>query len=196
MRLWYKSKQFRPVADHVPPAKNALIEEYVGTDPDRLTFPNVSTCTTITVVLDDDTLVGTHLSALCTTDDIDKIVARMRELSAGHAARRVAVLGVLRYVGGVNQRGGVAYTSQPEYAWPTKLDTIAAGFGLTRTAVQYFDQGMGAEKHYQVRAIGGGALTAFQQDVGQRRVGTGTASKPFSPSDPWMGLSLLDYPNA
>ena len=193
MRYWYRANTFRNVADTVPPGPNGLVEEYLGSDNDRLIYPNVSTCTTISVLLANDTLVGTHLSAMCTTNDIDVIVARMAQMMGGQAASRIAVLGVLRYVAGGNQRGGVAYTSTPEYAFPAKLETFAGKFGVDRARIAYYDQGMGTEKHYQVRAVGGGNLATFYEDVGLRTVGQGVASKPFSSSDPWMSLTTLDF---
>jgi hypothetical protein len=193
MRYWYKANIFRDVADTVFPGPNGLIEEYLGSDNDRLIYPNVSTCTTVSVLLANDTLVGTHLSAMCTKDDIDKIVARMKQMMGAQTASRVALLGVLRYIGGTNQRGGVAYTSEPEYAYPAKLETFAGKFGVDRSRIAYYDQGMRTEKHYQVRAVGGGNLATFYQDVGKRTVGQGTASKPFSSSDPWMSLTTLDF---
>jgi hypothetical protein len=106
----------------------------------------------------------------------------MTQMMGGHAATRIAVLGVLLYIAGSNQRGGVAYTSTPEYSYPAKLETLAGKFGLDRARIAYYDQGMGTEKHYQVRAVGGGKLATFYQDVGLRPQGSGVASKPFSPT--------------
>lgn len=189
MRYWFKSNIFRNVADTVPPGKNGLKEEYVGDDPDRLIYPNVSTCTTVTVLLANNTLVGTHLSAMCTAGDIATITTKMQTMAGGQAAIGIALLGVLRYIAGNNQRGGVAYTSTPEFAWPAKLDSFAGAFGLPRSAIIYYDQANGTEKHYQVRAVGSGGLATFYQDVGQHTVGQGTASKPFNPADPWSALT-------
>ena len=143
MRLWFKSQQFRPVADIVPPAPNGLIEEYLGSAPDNLVFPNVSTCTTLSVLLANNTLVGAHLSALCTAEDVGKILAKLTEVAGGQHATKIAVIGVLRYIAGSNTRGGVAYTSTPEYAYPAKLTTFATAFGLGRGDVSYFDQATG-----------------------------------------------------
>ena len=58
----------------------------------------------------------------------------------------------------------------------------------------YYDQANGTEKHYQVRAVGGGNLATFYQDVGLHQVGGGMSSKPFSRSDPWSSLQTLDFP--
>jgi len=194
MRYWFKGNVFRNVGVTAPPGPNGLIEEYLGTDDDRLIYPNVSTCTTVSVLLANNTLVGTHLSAMCTASDIDTIVARMIVMAGRQVATRIAVLGVLRYIAGNNQRGGVAYTSTPACRFPAKLETFAGLFGLGRRAIMYYDQANGTEKHYQVRAVGGGNLATFYQDVGLHQVGGGMSSKPFSRSDPWSSLPTLDFP--
>jgi hypothetical protein len=193
MRYWYRNNAFRAVADTAPPGPNGLVEEYLGDAENRLIYPNVSTCTTISVLLANDTLVGTHLSAMCTAADLDLITAKMNAMAGGQAARRIAVLGVLRYVAGNNQRGGVAYTSTPAYGFPAKLETFAEKLGVSRAGICYYDQAGGTEKHYQVRALGGGDLVTYYQDVGLHRVGGGMSSKPFSPTDPWSPLATLSF---
>ncbi len=195
MRLWFKSQTFRPVADSAPPGPNGLIEEYLGTAPDNLVFPGVSTCTTLSVLLVDNTLVGAHFSALCTAADITKIAAKMVEISGGQAATKIAVIGVLRYVAGTNQRGGVAYTSTPEYTFPAKLTTFAGLFGLTAGDVSFYDQAGGTDKHYQVRAVGGGNLVAYYRDVGTVQLGGGTSSAPYAATGIWSHLPLLGLPS-
>ncbi|MGA3402187.1 MAG: hypothetical protein ABSC95_23510 [Acetobacteraceae bacterium] len=191
MRLWFKSQTFRPVADTVPPGPNGLIEEYLGTAPNNLVFPGVSTCTTLSVLLANNTLVGAHLSALCTAADIATICAKMTELANGQGATKIAIIGVLRYVGGTNTRGGVAYTSTPQYTFPAKLTTFAGAFGLTAADVNYYDQAGGTDKHYQVRAVGGGNITAYYRDVGTVQVGGGTSSAPYVSTGIWSHLPLL-----
>jgi hypothetical protein len=192
MRLWFKSQTFRPVADTVPPGPYGLIEEYLGTAPDNLVFPGVSTCTTLSVLLANNTLVGAHLSALCTADDITAICARMTKLVPGQHATKIAIIGVLRYVAGTNTRGGVAYTSTPEYTFPAKLTTFASKFGLIAADVNYYDQPGGTDKHYQVRAVGGGNVTAYYRDVGTVQVGGGTSSAPYATGGRWTHLPLLN----
>lgn len=194
MRLWFKSQTFRPVADTVPPGPNGLIEEYLGTAPDNLLFPGVSTCTTLSVLLANNTLVGAHFSALCTAADIVTICAKMTEIAGGQRATKIAIIGVLRYVGGTNTRGGVAYTSTPQYTFPQKLTTFAGSFGLTAADVNYYDQAGGTDKHYQVRAVGGNNITAYYRDVGMVQRGGGTSSAPYEATGIWNHLPLLALP--
>jgi hypothetical protein len=192
MRLWFRSQTFRPVGDTLPPGPNGLIEEYLGTAPDNLVFPGVSTCTTLSVLLANNTLVGAHLSALCTTADIATICAKMTELAGLQRAIKIATIGVLRHVGGTNTRGGVAYTSTPQYAFPEKLTTFARAFGLTADDVRYYDQAGGTDKHYQVRAVGGGNMTAYYRDVGLVQRGSGMSSAPYADTGIWTHLPLND----
>jgi hypothetical protein len=60
--------------------------------------------------------------------------------------------------------------------------------------VKYYDQPGGTDKHYQVRAVGGGNLTAYYRDVGMRQVGSGTGGKPYEYTGRWTALSLVDLP--
>jgi hypothetical protein len=50
-----------------------------GGDGDALFFPSVSSCMTITIVCEDGTLIGSHLTIHTTPDKIDAIVKHMAE---------------------------------------------------------------------------------------------------------------------
>jgi hypothetical protein len=190
MRLWYKTQVFRPVADKVPPGPNGLMEEFLGTAPDNLVFPSVSTCTTLSVLLANNTLVGAHLSSRCTVAEVTTICAKMTELAGGQHATKIAIIGVLRQVG----TSGEAYTATPGYTFPAKLITFARTFGLTAANGKYYDQPGGTDKHYQVRAVGGGNLTAYYRDVHMRQVGSGTGGAPYEDTGIWAALPLADLP--
>jgi hypothetical protein len=193
MRLWFKGGGFRPVKDSVPPCPYGLIEEFVGTHTDTLIYPNVSTCTTLTLLLANDTVVGAHLSALGTVKDVQIICNKMLDLAGASAPVRLGVIGVLRCIAKTdNANGGSAYTSTQEYSELRKLETFAAAFGLPRNQVFYYDQQQLTERNYRVRTVGGHAFLAYYQNVGLVPGGGGMMSEKYSHDNgAWTHLPLL-----
>lgn len=112
-------------------------------------YPGVSTCTTLTLLLNDGSVIGAHFAKPDPTAAVDAIVAQMNVVRAGRPVSQLYLVGVLRC------RSADGFMGDPRYAWPTLITTFNQAFGRNGGDVaQGFIQTSGG-RHY--RATSGGA---------------------------------------
>lgn len=142
-------------------------ETQYGVGAQELIYPNVSTCTTVTLLLNDDSLLGAHFAKRDPAATVDAILARMNTVRAGRAVQQMFVMGVLR------ERDTESWMGEPRYGWPSQLNTFNSAFGRNAGAlVQGFVQN-GGDQHYRVRATGNGAALAYAK-AGSQALDAGT----------------------
>jgi hypothetical protein len=129
---------------------NEIRETEYGTEVHgHVTYPGVSTCTTLTLSLADGSVIGGHFAKPDTAAEVDAIIAQMNVVRAGRAVSHMYVVGVLRV------REPEGFMGDPRYAWPTMITTFNQAFGRASGAVaQGFIQTSGGRDY---RAISGGA---------------------------------------
>jgi hypothetical protein len=115
----------------------------------HVTYPHVSTCTTLTLALADGSVIGAHFSKLDPAATVDAILNQMNVVRAGRAVSQMYIVGVLKYA------DADGFMGTPRYAWPILITTFNQAFGraagdLAQGFIQTSD-----ERDY--RAISAGA---------------------------------------
>jgi hypothetical protein len=144
MAFWYR----RSRQDFFPrgPANRIHETEYgYTTGPfDHLYYPNVSTCTALTVLLADGTALGAHLAVPDTTAEVDAILTEMGVRQAGRAVREIYLVGFPRKSGGED-----SWKSAPNYRWPVALRTFNTAFGRQpQVPIRGYVQPENSDWHY------------------------------------------------
>ena len=182
MKLWYKSKTFRPWGDD-----GILHEMECGTEKNgSLTYPNVSTCTTVTVLTSDNRLVGTHLDKIATADDVTAIIGKMNEIVGNQTVTELCIVGVLR-------EHGSGWMNDQAFRWPNLFNAFSEGLNHQGAVMAYVQAGA-TERHYRV-ARASGATVWFTKIVPQKPSGSGTASSSLDESRgvSWETLKLTKW---
>ena len=129
----------------------------------HVTYPGVSTCTTLTLALADGSVIGAHFAKPDPTAAVDAIVTQMNVVRAGRAVSHMYVVGVLRC------RDAEGFMGTPRYAWPTLITTFNQAFGRAPGAVaQGFIQTSGGRDY---RAVSAGAAGMMWLSRPQGRAG-------------------------
>lgn len=170
-----------------PLGGSVVRESSIGTDDYTLSYPNVSSCTTITVVLRDGSLIGVHLDKFATTFNVYAILQKMVELTAGRPVETMAVVGALR--SSFNAGG---FMAKKDFAFPNLFGTLAEAFDFSGGILWTYDQPLG-DWHYRVRSIGGSNILVTSMNVGTKMMQGMQVSKNFDESerDPWESVRLI-----
>ena len=149
---------------------NEIRETEYGTEVGGyVTYPGVSTCTTLTLALADGSVIGAHFAKPDPTAAVDAIIAQMNVVRAGRAVSHLYLVGVLRC------RDMDGFMGTPRYAWPTLISTFNQAFGRSAGAVaQGFIQTSGG-RDYRAIAGGGAGMLWFSKPEG----GTGWEVLPL-----------------
>jgi hypothetical protein len=91
-----------------------------------LVYPNVNSCTTITVMLDDYEVFGTHLTVGSRTSLVETI---LNKINASRGVRNIAQLHVV----GVLKAPGTGWISSAKYSGQNLYHTLNKTFGLPKT---------------------------------------------------------------
>lgn len=160
-------------------------EKSIGIDDYTLSYPNVSSCTTITVVLEDGSMIGAHLDKRTTAADARAILGKMVEETTGRPVASIVVVGALR--SSFNAGG---FMDEKEFTLPNLFRTLAEKFKFSGMFWTY-DQPLG-DRHYRVRSIGGGNVFVTSMSVGSKMMAGMKVSKNFDESqgDPWESVHL------
>ena len=136
-----------------------IFEANIGADPNNLYFPGVSSCTVLVMLLSDDSLIGAHFDKGLTAFNIYFMLGGMADLKAARTVTKMVMLGNFTWAG----KPGT-YTTKPEFSRQRDKATFAEAFDYTGAVLAY-DQGMLANKHYRVQAVGGGNWAIYSADV-------------------------------
>jgi hypothetical protein len=155
MMGWHYLKSRKVFQDPGPiwGPENVIGEDQMGNDRDRvLYYPNVSSCTTITLLLDDGALIGGHLTTATLRESAEAV---FREMVGRLLHRKV----VRFYIVGAMEVGS-GWNSDPDYRWPARmLNTLSAKLRTGRAYAWAWRQpqhsGSANTYHYKViRAAG------------------------------------------
>jgi hypothetical protein len=135
---------------------NDVHEAEVGTDPNNLYFPDVSSCTALVALLDDETLLGAHFDKLLSNFDVYVMLQRMLEIRGGRAVLGMWVMGNLLY----GENDARSFMSRADFRAGAMLLTFAEALDFAG-AVRQFDQGSHLNLHYRVQAAGGGQAAIY-----------------------------------
>lgn len=139
------------------PQKEIRETEY-GQDANRVYYPGVSTCTTLTLLLNDNTLLGAHFAKPDPTRAVDAIVTELNNLRNNRPVTQLYLLGVLRL------RDSSGWMQDDRYRWPQLITTFNVAFGLTRGAMaRGYVQQSGSDVHYRGDAIGNGVMAWYHK---------------------------------
>lgn len=117
-------KQFRKPTGPV----NVISEDEYGHSEDGfLVYPNVTSCTTITVMLDDNAVFGTHLTIASLGPAVDAILDKINETRGARNVAQLNVVGVLGATGS-GWRGTEKYSGKKLFA------TLNEAFGRPKAA--------------------------------------------------------------
>jgi hypothetical protein len=144
-----------------------------------LVYPNVNSCTTITVMLDDHEVFGTHLTVGSPTSLVETI---LNKINASRGARNVAQLHVV----GVLKASGSGWKSSAKYSGQNLYQTLNVTFGLPKTTPIFVHEQEYKEKgadffHYRV-VCGHGVLGWHWKSTRERYPKPGVSiSEGFKP---------------
>jgi hypothetical protein len=175
VKYFFKSNRFMEFGDD-----NKFSECNLGTDKDGyIYYPNVSTCTTLTLLLQSNALVGVHFDKGSTVGEVQTMVKKMDELRRGSAITNLHLVGVLEF----GKSGG--WMGDKTYVFPKLFKQFALDLSYTGPVYAYA-QPLNTEKHYNVRVLGPQTVLWYYKDVGQKQMGKGTASQSLSETPgPW-----------
>ena len=183
MKWFYRKNTFSPRG-----TDSELGEMYYGEDQyGSIYYPNVSTCTTVTVLLGDNRMLGAHFDKIASATDIGNVVARMNTDRGTRAVKELCIVGVLKYA----SAGG--WMTDDAYRWPKLFDTFSKALGHTG-AINGYLHPLGTEKHYRVTSASGVTIW-FAKDVPMLAKGSGTSSASLaeSRSVAWDALTLTKW---
>jgi hypothetical protein len=127
----------------------------------EINYPGVSTCTTVTLLLD-NTAIGMHLTKADLPEVVDAIIKQLNVLRAGRPVRKMYVVGALLS----NQPSG--WKCDGRYAWPTQLNTFNTAFGRNAgDPVSGYIQADGCDQDYR-----GVVTTGAEMDWSARAKGS------------------------
>ncbi|MFY0633098.1 MAG: hypothetical protein JXQ91_04760 [Vannielia sp.] len=128
-------------------ADDFIRESCVGWGNPELTFPGVSSCSTITLRDGAGNLSAVHLTKA------DSVITAARLLETARANLPGAITGIL-HVGGLNLEGS-GWVSQPDFVWPQRAATIRRLLQVPNAATYYIDTGLHASDVRVVASAGG-----------------------------------------
>jgi len=153
---------FQKIGQHFPLVfpDSLLGEANLGTDPNNLYFPAVSTCTCLALLLDDDTLLGAHFDKGLSNFDVYIMLHRMSQLKAARNVTRMVVVGNLTF----GENDPTCFMCKPDFRNGHYLTTFAEAFDFNGHVFSH-DQGGAANKHYRMQAAGGGNMPIYSANV-------------------------------
>jgi hypothetical protein len=186
MKYWFKGNAFR---DWGHGNLNELSEMQYGRDENGyIDYPNVTTCTTLTLLLGDNSLLGVHLDKLASAAEIQTVIQRMNTDRQGRAIRELCLVGALK----ASFAGG--WMTDETYRWPRLFNAFGSAFGFSG-AIRGYVQPEGSERHYRV--MGGGSTSWLAKAAAVVQVGTTGMTKGGSLSEssgvPWESLTLSNW---
>jgi hypothetical protein len=98
-------------------------ETQFGYDKKRVYYPDVNSCTTLTLLLSDQSLLGAHLFKADSANVIRAIFSGMNMIRAGRPVLQLCVLGMLDF------QAEEGWINDPRYKWPRQLKTFNKTFG-------------------------------------------------------------------
>ena len=107
----------------IAPANDIRETQYGNAQGGHIFYPGVSTCTTVTLLLADNSAIGMHLAKLDLATDVDAIVNQLNVVRAGIAVTSMYAVGVLRC------RVSDGWMGEVRYKWPVQLNTFNTAFG-------------------------------------------------------------------
>ncbi len=111
-------------------------------------YPGVSSCTTITLLLNDNTVLGAHFAKIDELGDVNAIVTELNNVRAGRAVSKMFMVGALK-------ARGTGFVSDQRYKWPQQLTTFNTLFGRNPgDIVLGYDQGLNADLNYRAQRAG------------------------------------------
>jgi hypothetical protein len=144
--------------------KASLITEtqYGYAEESQIIYPGVSSCTTITLLLE-DTAIGMHLTKADPATDVDAIVDQLKVVRAGRPVRKMYAVGAL-----LSKSTG--WKGEARYTWPMQLSTFNTSFGRNAgDLVAGYIQQEGTEQEYRaVVAAGASEMTWSAKSKGSQ----------------------------
>ncbi|MEQ9401350.1 MAG: hypothetical protein RJQ04_19445 [Longimicrobiales bacterium] len=144
--------------------------EYVG----------VSSCTTITLHLDDDTLLGIHAAVGTTEEILTLLLAQIDQVRALRAVRQIYFVGDLTTFGyerGTGEARGSGWVGSRTYgSAPRLFNAVDSRFrgGIARGGSRCFNHGPGEDRDYRLSAVAAG-ITLEYRAAGSQAVWTQAA---------------------
>ncbi len=136
--------------------RNEIRETEYGQDANRVYYPGVSTCTTLTLLLNDNTLLGAHFAKPDPTTAVDAIITELNNLRNNRPVTQLYLLGVLRF------RDNSGWMQEDRFRWPRLITTFNGAFGLAQGALaKGYVQKLGSDVHYRGDAIGNGVMAWY-----------------------------------
>lgn len=137
---------------------NVIHETCYGYDNNELKYPNVSSCTSVTLLLSDESLLGAHFTKLDPVASVNAILQQMNTTRGARAVNQIIVLGVLHF------RFGKGWMVDRRYKWPQQLTTFNTTFGRQPgDIVKGYKQDLNTARHYIVTAAGGGNVLVYSK---------------------------------
>jgi hypothetical protein len=159
LRYIQSKQEFRSISG---PINIVSEDEYGYSQNSILLYPNVNSCTTITVMFEDDQVFGAHLTVGTPTAIAE---ALLNKINASRGNQNIAQLHVV----GVIEASGSGWKSEAKYSGPNLYKTLNETFGRGKATPvflhkQKFKQVGGNYFHYKV-ICGQGALGWYSKET-------------------------------
>ncbi len=128
------------------------------TNGNHILYPGISTCTAVTLILDDGSAAGMHLAKTDQAGDVAAIVAALNNHRGARNVTAMYAVGVLHY------RSADGWMGQAQYGWPALLSTFNTDFGrASGDAVLGHKQAMETNYDYKVIISNGAGIWFSRQ---------------------------------